>query len=139
MDAESSHKTPDFQPGEIIGQIGTIIRGKEAQVRLALTCLFARGHLLIEDLPGIGKTTLAKALGDSIIDDIPDDTIRVGLGENGFGRVARVAFVHRHVVDGDQRDDRSGAAVKGDGVRASHGVAADATNSCPRMGGSRTV
>ncbi|MGD8955608.1 MAG: AAA family ATPase, partial [Desulfobacterales bacterium] len=62
MDAESSHKTPDFQPGEIIGQIGTIIRGKEAQVRLALTCLFARGHLLIEDLPGIGKTTLAKVL-----------------------------------------------------------------------------
>jgi len=62
MDAESSHQTPEFQPGEIIEQIGTIIRGKEAQVRLALTCLFARGHLLIEDLPGIGKTTLAKVL-----------------------------------------------------------------------------
>ena len=62
MDAESSHQPPEFQPREIIGQIGTIIRGKEAQVRLALTCLFARGHLLIEDLPGIGKTTLAKVL-----------------------------------------------------------------------------
>ncbi|MFY9704847.1 MAG: MoxR family ATPase, partial [Desulfobacterales bacterium] len=62
MNAGSSHQTPEFQPGEIIGQIGTIIRGKEAQVRLALTCLFARGHLLIEDLPGIGKTTLVKVL-----------------------------------------------------------------------------
>jgi len=47
---------------EIIKQIGTVILGKEEQIRLALTCLFARGHLLIEDLPGIGKTTLAKVL-----------------------------------------------------------------------------
>ncbi|MEJ2476831.1 MAG: AAA family ATPase, partial [Desulfobacterales bacterium] len=62
MDAELSHQSPEFQPRKVIGQIGTIIRGKEEQVRLALTCLFARGHLLIEDLPGIGKTTLAKVL-----------------------------------------------------------------------------
>ncbi|MFP4346995.1 MAG: AAA family ATPase [Thermodesulfobacteriota bacterium] len=46
----------------IIDQIGQVILGKEEQIRLALTCLFARGHLLIEDLPGIGKTTLAKVL-----------------------------------------------------------------------------
>ena len=39
-----------------------LFSGKEDQIRLALTCLFARGHLLIEDIPGIGKTTLAKAL-----------------------------------------------------------------------------
>ncbi|MCI4627174.1 MAG: AAA family ATPase [Candidatus Magnetoovum sp. WYHC-5] len=43
------------------------LQGKEAALRLALTCFFARGHLLIEDLPGLGKTTLAigiaKALG----------------------------------------------------------------------------
>jgi MoxR-like ATPase len=38
------------------------VLGKESQVRLALTCIFADGHLLIEDLPGIGKTTLAKVL-----------------------------------------------------------------------------
>lgn len=43
-------------------QIGEIVLGKRPQIRLALTCLFARGHLLIEDLPGIGKTTLAKVL-----------------------------------------------------------------------------
>ncbi len=46
----------------IVQQIGNVILGKENQIRMALTCLFARGHLLIEDLPGIGKTTLAKVL-----------------------------------------------------------------------------
>ncbi len=43
-------------------QIGRIILGKEHEVRLALTCLLARGHLLIEDVPGVGKTLLAKAI-----------------------------------------------------------------------------
>jgi MoxR-like ATPase len=42
--------------------IGQIILGKPEQVRLALTCLVARGHLLIEDMPGVGKTTLAHAI-----------------------------------------------------------------------------
>jgi MoxR-like ATPase len=46
----------------IVARIGKIVLGKDEQVRLALTCLFAGGHLLIEDLPGIGKTTLAKVL-----------------------------------------------------------------------------
>jgi MoxR-like ATPase len=41
--------------------IGQIILGKDEQIRLALACLVARGHLLIEDLPGVGKTTLAHA------------------------------------------------------------------------------
>jgi MoxR-like ATPase len=47
---------------EIVDQISAVVLGKADQIRLALTCLFARGHLLIEDIPGIGKTTLAKAL-----------------------------------------------------------------------------
>ncbi len=42
--------------------IGGIILGKDAQIALALSCLLARGHLLIEDLPGLGKTMLAQAL-----------------------------------------------------------------------------
>ena len=42
--------------------IGRIILGKDAQIALALSCLLARGHLLIEDLPGLGKTILAQAL-----------------------------------------------------------------------------
>src|SRR5882762_2580504 len=45
---------------------GRIILGKETQVRLALACLLARGHLLIEDLPGVGKTTLAHVLAKSL-------------------------------------------------------------------------
>ena len=47
---------------DIISQIASVVLGKEEQIRLALTCLFAKGHLLIQDIPGIGKTTLAKAL-----------------------------------------------------------------------------
>lgn len=46
----------------VIVQTGELILGKERQVRLALACLMARGHLLIEDLPGMGKTTLAQGL-----------------------------------------------------------------------------
>jgi MoxR-like ATPase len=46
----------------IIARMGDIILGKEQQLRLALACLLARGHLLIEDLPGVGKTTLAHTL-----------------------------------------------------------------------------
>ncbi|WP_041523487.1 AAA family ATPase [Gilvimarinus agarilyticus] len=43
-------------------EIGKVLLGKEHEVKLALTCLLAGGHLLIEDLPGMGKTTLAHAL-----------------------------------------------------------------------------
>ncbi len=42
--------------------LGTVILGKDRELSLAIACLLARGHLLIEDLPGLGKTTLAQAL-----------------------------------------------------------------------------
>ena len=45
-----------------LAEIETVVLGKPRQIRLALACLIARGHLLIEDLPGMGKTTLAQAL-----------------------------------------------------------------------------
>jgi MoxR-like ATPase len=45
-----------------VAAISSVLIGKEAQVRVALACLLARGHLLIEDLPGMGKTTLANAM-----------------------------------------------------------------------------
>jgi len=45
-----------------LSTLETIILGKPVQVRLCLACLLARGHLLIEDVPGVGKTTLAHAL-----------------------------------------------------------------------------
>jgi len=46
--------------------LGQALRGKAEVVRLALVCLLARGHLLIEDVPGVGKTTLAQALACSV-------------------------------------------------------------------------
>ena len=46
----------------IVQQVGTVILGKTHQIRLAVACLLAHGHLLIEDIPGVGKTTLAHVL-----------------------------------------------------------------------------
>lgn len=62
-----------FEPGTVepslqalveaaVASLNDIILGKEQQIRLCLACLLARGHLLIEDIPGVGKTTLAHAL-----------------------------------------------------------------------------
>jgi len=46
--------------------IATVVKGKPQAIRLAVTTLLARGHLLIEDIPGVGKTTLARALAASV-------------------------------------------------------------------------
>jgi MoxR-like ATPase len=46
----------------VLTAVNAVILGKQQQIKLALACLLARGHLLIEDLPGMGKTTLAEAL-----------------------------------------------------------------------------
>ena len=60
-------------PPQVLGRLaeletalGTAIRGKPEVVRLSMVCLLARGHLLIEDVPGVGKTTLAQALARSV-------------------------------------------------------------------------
>ena len=50
----------------VVRQAGEVILGKDRPIRLALTCLLAGGHLLIEDLPGVGKTTLAHVLATSL-------------------------------------------------------------------------
>src|SRR4051794_17682565 len=51
---------------ELENVLGTAIRGKAEVLRLSLVCLLAKGHLLIEDVPGVGKTTLAHALARSV-------------------------------------------------------------------------
>jgi MoxR-like ATPase len=76
----------------ILEQVNSVIVGKEQPVRLALACLVARGHLLIEDVPGVGKTmlahTLAKVLGLSFnriqftSDMLPADVIGVSVFNN---------------------------------------------------------
>ena len=50
----------------LLGNVERVIQGKRETIRLALVCLFAEGHLLIEDVPGVGKTSMAKAIARSI-------------------------------------------------------------------------
>ena len=50
----------------VLAQLGRIVVGKDEPLRLALACLLARGHLLIEDIPGVGKSTLAQALAATL-------------------------------------------------------------------------
>ena len=50
----------------IVDSVGIVLKGKKSPIELAVVCLLADGHLLIEDVPGVGKTSLAKALSASI-------------------------------------------------------------------------
>jgi len=50
----------------VLAQVGQVVLGKPKQIKLALACLLAEGHLLIEDLPGMGKTTLAHVLASTL-------------------------------------------------------------------------
>jgi MoxR-like ATPase len=78
-----------------VDQVGNVLLGKEGQIKLALACLLARGHLLIEDLPGMGKTimshALAKALGltykriQFTSDMLPADVLGVSVFDRDSG------------------------------------------------------
>lgn len=77
-------------------QIGQVIVGKTLQIRQSLTCLLAGGHLLIEDAPGVGKTTMAHAIAISMglpfrriqftSDLLPSDVIGVSVYERNSGQ-----------------------------------------------------
>ena len=79
----------------LLAAAGQIILGKDAQLKQALACLLARGHLLIEDLPGVGKTTLAHVLARLLglefqriqftSDMLPADIIGVSVFERSTG------------------------------------------------------
>jgi MoxR-like ATPase len=81
---------------QVTQQVSGIILGKQQQIRLALACLIARGHLLIEDVPGVGKTTLAHALAASLglnfhriqftSDLLPADVLGVAVYNNDHSR-----------------------------------------------------
>ncbi len=84
-------------------QLSAVILGKEEQLKLALSCLLARGHLLIEDLPGMGKTTLSHALAGVLglkynriqftSDLLPADILGVSIFEREAGSdVGRFRF-----------------------------------------------
>ncbi|WP_444925206.1 AAA family ATPase [Microbulbifer sp. DLAB2-AF] len=80
----------------IVSDIGSVLLGKERQVKLALACLLSKGHLLIEDLPGMGKTTLAHALAQVFglsykrvqftSDMLPADILGVSIFERESGQ-----------------------------------------------------
>jgi len=77
----------------VISCVGEILLGKDHEIRLAMTCLLARGHLLIEDLPGVGKTLFARSLAGALglefrriqftSDLLPADVIGVSVFEQG--------------------------------------------------------
>jgi MoxR-like ATPase len=80
----------------VIKQAEQIILGKPQQIRFALACLLARGHLLIEDLPGVGKTTLAHVLARTLglqfqriqftSDLLPADVLGVSIYQRDTGK-----------------------------------------------------
>jgi MoxR-like ATPase len=100
----TSRLTPAPSPGDspralierAIDSLGTIIVGKEHQLRLAMACVLAEGHLLIEDLPGVGKTTLAHALAHVLgmsyqriqftSDLLPTDILGISVYQRDNGR-----------------------------------------------------
>ncbi|MGH9127803.1 MAG: AAA family ATPase [Acidimicrobiales bacterium] len=97
----------------IASNMGRVIQGRDEVIRLALVCLMSEGHLLIEDVPGVGKTSLAKALALSIdcqwsrIQFTPDLLPSDITGVNVYNR-ARSSFEFRpggifaNIVVGDE-------------------------------------
>ena len=82
--------------GAIAANIATVLHGKDTAIELTLLCMAAEGHLLVEDVPGVGKTLLAKALARSIAGDtsrvqftpdlLPSDLTGVTMLEQSTGR-----------------------------------------------------
>jgi MoxR-like ATPase len=97
----------------IAANVEKVIQGKPDVVALALICLLAEGHLLIEDVPGVGKTSLAKALANSIDctwkrvqftpDLLPSDVVGVTVWNRGTDRFEfRPGPVFANIVLGDE-------------------------------------
>ena len=73
-------QAPDLQGAyavyeKLYRRLAGAVRGRDDVIDVLLIALLANGHVLLEDYPGSGKTTLAKALGDAIVDDTPADEI----------------------------------------------------------------
>ncbi len=68
MSAASTTQVPTFASlfEAITDNVSRVVHGKRSEIQLAVVCMLAEGHLLIEDVPGVGKTSLAKALATSI-------------------------------------------------------------------------
>ena len=97
----------------VVANVATIVQGKDEAIRLALLCLVAEGHLLIEDVPGVGKTSLAKALAGSLAcswrriqftpDLLPSDVTGVSVYNRANGSFEfRPGGIFANLVVGDE-------------------------------------
>jgi MoxR-like ATPase len=96
MDMKKRNMDWSSRLAQLTDQISTVIVGKRSQIEDCIACLLAGGHLLIEDVPGVGKTTLAHALAVSLglefrrvqftADMMPSDLLGVSVFERGQDR-----------------------------------------------------
>jgi MoxR-like ATPase len=89
---------------QLVDNIETVIRGKRNQIKFILTALLAKGHILMEDNPGTGKTVMAKTLAQSISSDNPAD------GGVNFKRIQftpdllPMDLIGSHIFDDDKKE-----------------------------------
>ena len=115
MSRQTVEPTAAFAQGfaSIVGNVEQVIQGKTEAIQLALLCLLAEGHLLIEDVPGVGKTSLAKALAMSIQcsfgrvqftpDLLPSDVVGVSVYNRANGNFEfRPGPVFNNMLLGDE-------------------------------------
>jgi MoxR-like ATPase len=113
-------RRPDASPaafaeafGAITDNIGLVLQGQPEVIEMTLVCLVAEGHLLVEDVPGVGKTSLAKALATSIDcrwsrlqftpDLLPSDVVGVTVWNRGTNEFEfRAGAVFANIVLGDE-------------------------------------
>src|ERR1700742_153688 len=75
MTEQVTNNTPTEKVQHLIAQIEKVIRGKQHQVEMVVTCLLAGGHILMEDNPGTGKTVLARTLAQCISGEKESDHV----------------------------------------------------------------
>ena len=107
-----SPKTASERAARVVKEVGRVLTGKEEAITLAVTALVARGHLLVEDVPGVGKTTLARALAKVVgvpftrlqctSDLLPADVLggSVYLPQPGGGIIVIVYSRPKNIING---------------------------------------